>query len=653
MSSDERPATPRPMEVELKFRLPDEAAGRPWVDADELSGLRALGPSKTHQVEDRYVDTVDGALGRAGYVARLRQVGRDTSVTVKSAVRPSADRIHRREELEGPADRMSVPSDWPASDARSLILELCGDAALVEIVTIRQLRRKREFGQDGTVIELSLDEVDVVARGRIVEHFTELEAELLRGDETRLAALADALATIPGSVDGRIGKLDAALAAVRAANRTTLKGPARSGRGGASGVAAAESAQPKQAAGQQLQGADPPALAVLSTGSRDDGPASTEPMDATDAADEGARRGARRDRRRRRTDALPPAGPGGTPLARPPGSGDPGGPGEAIAAAKPVPPEPRLIVGKTPGVSADDPLAEAGRRVIRFHFARMLAREPGTRDGSDPEELHGMRVATRRMRAAWRVFGDGFRPERTKRLRGRLRVVAGRLGAVRDLDVLLEAIEAYRADLPPAEAAAIEPLVASWASLRDDARRLLVRELDSGGYGRWVEESVVFLRTDGSGALNPLPTEPHRVRDTAPSRIWAAYERVRAYAPVLRWADLATLHELRIEAKRLRYTVEFVREPLGSEVGSLVERIVALQDHLGALHDAEVAGAMARTFLVEHASALSPAETAAIGRFVVAREREVGRLRRSVGVAWRGISGVSFRRRLGRLVAGL
>ena len=56
-----------------------------------------------------------------------------------------------------------------------------------------------------------------------------------------------------------------------------------------------------------------------------------------------------------------------------------------------------------------------------------------------------MRVATRRQRAAWRVFGDSFRAGRTKRFRSGLREVAGRLGAVRDLDVLLEAADHYRA----------------------------------------------------------------------------------------------------------------------------------------------------------------------------------------------------------------
>ena len=58
---------------------------------------------------------------------------------------------------------------------------------------------------------------------------------------------------------------------------------------------------------------------------------------------------------------------------------------------------------------------------------------------------------------------------------------------------------------------------------------------------------------------------------------------------------------------------------------------MALQDHLGLMHDADVAADLARDFLVEHAGDLSDAESAAIGRYLVSREREVARLRRTVG----------------------
>ncbi len=308
---------------------------------------------------------------------------------------------------------------------------------------------------------------------------------------------------------------------------------------------------------------------------------------------------------------------------------------------------------KTPGVRADDTVAEAGRKVLRFHLARMIAREQGTRLGEDPEELHAMRVATRRQRAAWRVFGAGFRPERTKRYRGRLRVVAGRLGAVRDRDVLIDGLVAYQATLPKREAAAIEPLVDEWREQRDEARHLLIRELDSDGYRRWVDDYKEFTRHEGLAAVPTIPTEPHRVRDTAASQTWLAYEQVRAYEPVLRWADVATLHQLRIAAKRLRYTLEFLRETLGPEAAPLIARVVALQDHLGYLNDADVAATLARTFLVQQAGDLSEAETIAIGRYLMSREQEVARLRRTVGAPWRGVAGAAFRRALGRVTAGL
>lgn len=314
---------------------------------------------------------------------------------------------------------------------------------------------------------------------------------------------------------------------------------------------------------------------------------------------------------------------------------------------------PRIAVGKTPGVLADDHLAEAGRKVLRFHLARMIAREPGTREGHDPEELHAMRVATRRQRAAWRVFGPAFDPSRTQRHRRRLREVAADLGAVRDLDVLIESAEGYRSQQSAKEQAALEPLIAAWRARREAARVILVHELDSKRYAKWVDEYAAFVQAEGVGSKPVGPTEPHRVRDTMPSRIWAAYENLRAYEPVMRWADVTTLHDLRIAAKWLRYTLEFVREALGPETGPVIEKVVALQDHLGWLHDADVAAGLARSFLVEHAGDLDELESAAIGRYLVDRERELARLRRSVGAPWRGVSSVAFRRSLGRVVAGL
>jgi CHAD domain-containing protein len=616
-------STTRPIEIELKYRLKNVAAGERYLGAHEVAGLRASSPTRTTQLEDRYVDTADGALARAGFAARLRVSPSGTLLTVKSTNRRNGGATHRREELEGPADRTAGPRDWPPSDARSLILEMCGDAPLVELVTIRQLRRRRELRAADSLFELSLDEVDVVARSQIVERFTELEIELVHGDEARLTAVAEVLEKDPGLDTADVSKLETALAAVKAHVRR--HGPLPE---------VAESASRDRSSRTNGRGR----VEVAAQEPEAEAPAPPEPEAAPEAdgrpeADAWPEPATRRATRRTAARAAKAS---------------------SRRRAVPAPSEAQpLVVGKTPGVLADDSIAEAGRKVLRFHFARMLAREAGTREGGDPEDLHSMRVATRRMRAAWRVFGDGFRPGRTRRYRRELRAVAARLGAVRDLDVLLEAADAYRADQSATERRAVEPLLSAWRGFREDARLLLLHELDSDAYAAFLEDFRVFVVTEGAASRDVTATQAHRIRDTAPSRIWSAYEGVRAYEAVLRWADVETLHDLRIAAKWLRYTVEFVREALGPETNDLVTRVVALQDHLGMLHDADVGASMARNFLVDRAGNLSSVESEAIGRYLVSRERELARLKQTVGTPWRGLASLAFRRRLGRAVAGL
>jgi len=526
-----------PLEIELKLEVRDRAVARRMLAADELDGLPAAEPPRTIDVEDRYLDTADRALERAGRVARLRNTDGTTLVTVKSLAAPDAGAVHRREELEGPATAELEPRTWPPSDARSIILELAGDAPLEELVALRQRRRVRRFADDVTTIELSLDRVSVVHGGRTIGRFLELEAELRSGDEGRLVHLGERLAVEPAFGPARQSKLERALAAVERARREEAR--------------------------------------------------------------------------------------------------------------------PHLAVGKAPGVAATDTLAEAGRKVMAFHFERLLAREAGTREGHDPEELHQMRVATRRLRAAWRVFGDAFDPARVRRLRRPLRDIAGALGGVRDIDVLLDDALAYRSTLPEAESSAFAPLVAELGSRREVARQALAEALDEPAYGRWLHTSVAFLTTPGRGVREVAPTEPQRVRDLAPPRVWAAYGRVIAYDGVVGSADVATLHALRIEGKRLRYSLEFVREALGPDVAPLIERITSLQDHLGLLHDADVAAIAAREYLASHRRKLRPDQRAAIGAFVATREAELRRLARSAGRPWRGVAGASFRRSLGRVLAGL
>ena len=163
-----------------------------------------------------------------------------------------------------------------------------------------------------------------------------------------------------------------------------------------------------------------------------------------------------------------------------------------------------------------------------------------------------------------------------------------------------------------------------------------------------------FLEAGANEAANVAsPTLPHRIRDRVPSQIWAAYEAVRAFELVLPWADVETLHQLRIATKWLRYDLEFFGETLGPDSARLLERVVALQDFLGCLHDADVASKLARDVLVARAGELSRAETEAIGAYLHSRERELARRRRALGPVWRAVAGAPFRRALGRATAAL
>jgi CHAD domain-containing protein len=325
--------------------------------------------------------------------------------------------------------------------------------------------------------------------------------------------------------------------------------------------------------------------------------------------------------------------------------------------ATPIPPADvvlaaaRLADGRTPGLRADDPWAEAGRKVLRFHLAKMLARVPGVIAGEDAEEVHAMRVAARRMRAAWRVFGDGFEREARRRYRNELRDIGARLGDVRDLDVLIENLVAYGEQRSARQRAGLQPLLAAWRAQREAGRVDLVAALGSESFAQFIGDYELFAETPGHAALAVPAHAPGLVRNRMPATIWSAYQAVWAFDSDIGTADLATLHELRIAAKWLRYTLEFVREPLEPQTTALILPVVALQDHLGDQHDQHVAGLIAREFATS--STLADGQAKAIARFVGDLDRGVERLGRSFGSTWRPIVAASYRRGLGRAIARL
>ncbi|HXW34906.1 MAG TPA: CHAD domain-containing protein, partial [Acidimicrobiales bacterium] len=123
--------------------------------------------------------------------------------------------------------------------------------------------------------------------------------------------------------------------------------------------------------------------------------------------------------------------------------------------------------------------------VLRRNVSALLIHDPGTRLGEDIEELHDMRVATRRLRAALDLFSDSL-PVRAGHLRSELGWLADVLGAVRDLDVQLEKIKGWLEDLDESEREALSQLSDLLGREREHSRTALLEALDSARYERLI-----------------------------------------------------------------------------------------------------------------------------------------------------------------------
>ena len=132
--------------------------------------------------------------------------------------------------------------------------------------------------------------------------------------------------------------------------------------------------------------------------------------------------------------------------------------------------------------------AELLQEALAAARGAILENEQGSRLGSDPECVHRMRVATRRARTALRTASGVLEAEREEKLRAELAWLGGVLGGVRDLDVLIEHLQAEADTLEPAERTALKPLFSRLAAERRKARTALLRALKGARYHRLLDE---------------------------------------------------------------------------------------------------------------------------------------------------------------------
>jgi adenylate cyclase len=255
----------------------------------------------------------------------------------------------------------------------------------------------------------------------------------------------------------------------------------------------------------------------------------------------------------------------------------------------------RLHIGAPPvpfkataiALSAAMPPFEAFRHIALSCLEHLQQNHAGVLNSDDPEYIHQMRVATRRLRAALRLFAPVLPEHFADPLRAPLSALMQQLGHARDLDVLLaEITDPVLAALPK------EPRLPALASDITNrcytARAEAIAMLASPDYGRMLLTALELLHT--KPVANPTTI---LLQSFAAERLKRLRHKVQRRAEAARIDDPVALHALRISVKRLRYALEFF-SPLAPERAQrhLLQRLVALQDTLGQLNDLSCAGAL-------------------------------------------------------------
>ena len=171
------------------------------------------------------------------------------------------------------------------------------------------------------------------------------------------------------------------------------------------------------------------------------------------------------------------------------------------------------------GMQVDMHMAEACRLIWREQLTQMVLNEAGVRYSTDPEYVHDMRVATRRARAAAKLYGDYFKPKAIRRYLRCLRRTARLLGAVRDLDVAIGKLERFggkkKGTNAAFRAAKLAATLEGWRQRRAAAHASLVAWFNSSDYGRFVGSFAKFCRSPGKARATTRPSparRPYRTR---------------------------------------------------------------------------------------------------------------------------------------------
>ncbi len=257
----------------------------------------------------------------------------------------------------------------------------------------------------------------------------------------------------------------------------------------------------------------------------------------------------------------------------------------------------------------------------------------------DPEALHKMRVAARRLRVALNTFADCYPEKPARRLARQVKRLQRALGSVRDTDVLLDQLRADGTHAPTDQQSGIHWLINQMQEQRTGHFRVVQRRLRKRQMSRLRATLQATLRPTtpsshpapvqaSAGAAHPSLQPEESLGARLQPLLFRHLEELRRWGDVARDPDHAQeQHQLRIAAKRLRYTLELFSDLLPAQAGELINALSELQDILGALHDHIVLrGIIEHALAAPHPEAAHPPpqgpERAALERFLADKARE-------------------------------
>ena len=234
------------------------------------------------------------------------------------------------------------------------------------------------------------------------------------------------------------------------------------------------------------------------------------------------------------------------------------------------------------------PMVDHLKWALAQHVGWLLAHDPGTRLGTEPESLHQLRVATRRLRAVLRTARPILLPTWVTTLEQELTWLSELLGPARDLDVQVAHFTEESAAFDARDRKLLAPFISHLRTQREAVQQVVVSELTSARY-------VELIRRLQQAAQDPAVVEsPLTVRDLARREFKKLRKAIRRLVPSP--SDTA-LHKIRIKTKRARYAADLARSSVGKPAGRFIKSARAVQDLLGLHQDAIQAELHVRQFL--------------------------------------------------------